>query len=603
MRRRLLILAVFSCWIVLAESARAQTTPPNIVMIIADDVGRDAIGTYDGPAPAPTPNIDQLAAEGVQFSNAWANPVCAPTRGTIQTGRYGHRTMLLRPEEALADAEVTIPEVLAAAGSTYKSALVGKWGLSTSSGTDATGHAVRAGYDYFAGLPGALIGSYFNWTRHEARYAPEICDPDSHQSDACIIASSSVVSITSPAPSGSHYATAVNVDDAIGWLADHEQAPWFLVLSFNAAHKPLHLPPDALHPNGTPCPSGQEGACYRAMIEAMDDEIGRLRAWLEQEQEFDQTIVIFVGDNGSEADVVGGDPLRWKGTLFEGGLMVPLIVRGPGVVSSGQSGIARVSNALVNTSDLFMTVLDLAGVAGSVSVTHDSFSLVPILKGFADALRQYAFAEVRYLVEGKAIRNRGGYKLVVAKDFGGAQTIRWFFHNLQSDPGEAANLVQETGTSGPVLITPNSTVQTQLDRLAYLLGPGMEGVSIPPPPNLPPANLDRDADAVKDSDDNCRDVGQDWSQRCDTDGDGYGNTCDGDFDENNAVISSDFSMYFIPAFKGWDPAPWPEGMDMDCNGAVISTDFGMYFIPQFQITTRPGPSGLACAGTTPCPEP
>jgi hypothetical protein len=90
---------------------------------------------------------------------------------------------------------------------------------------------------------------------------------------------------------------------------------------------------------------------------------------------------------------------------------------------------------------------------------------------------------------------------------------------------------------------------------------------------------------------------------CDSDSDGYGNVCDADFDQNFIVSSPDFSSWFIPAFKGSDPSPWPQGMDMDCNGAVTSVDFSNYFIPKFKGALGgaiPGPSGLACAGTVPC---
>ena len=88
---------------------------------------------------------------------------------------------------------------------------------------------------------------------------------------------------------------------------------------------------------------------------------------------------------------------------------------------------------------------------------------------------------------------------------------------------------------------------------------------------------------------------------CDSDCDGYGNVCDGDFDQNNSVNAADFTMYFVPAFKGLVPSPWPQGLDMDCNGAVGAIDFTMYFIPQFKATPAvPGPSGLACAGQPGC---
>jgi hypothetical protein len=91
---------------------------------------------------------------------------------------------------------------------------------------------------------------------------------------------------------------------------------------------------------------------------------------------------------------------------------------------------------------------------------------------------------------------------------------------------------------------------------------------------------------------------------CDSDTDGYGNVCDGDFNQDFSVNATDFGMFFVPAFKGLDPAPWPQGMDMDCNGAVSATDFGMFFVPKFKNlpagNNKPGPSGLACAGQLGC---
>jgi hypothetical protein len=117
---------------------------------------------------------------------------------------------------------------------------------------------------------------------------------------------------------------------------------------------------------------------------------------------------------------------------------------------------------------------------------------------------------------------------------------------------------------------------------------------------------DLDADGIPDVLDKCTIDSRNSvaPSTCDADTDGYGNPCDPDFDQNYAVNSIDFAMYFIPAFKGNDPSPWPQGMDLDCNGFVGSVDFGMFFIPKFKAGlggTRPGPSGLACAGTVPCP--
>jgi hypothetical protein len=117
---------------------------------------------------------------------------------------------------------------------------------------------------------------------------------------------------------------------------------------------------------------------------------------------------------------------------------------------------------------------------------------------------------------------------------------------------------------------------------------------------------DADNDGIPDVLDKCSADSRNSTapSTCDSDTDGYGNTCDGDFDQSGAANSIDFGTLFVPAFKGLDPAPWPQGMDMDCSGGVNAIDFGTYFVPKFKGTapggTSPGPSGLSCAGTPGC---
>jgi hypothetical protein len=116
---------------------------------------------------------------------------------------------------------------------------------------------------------------------------------------------------------------------------------------------------------------------------------------------------------------------------------------------------------------------------------------------------------------------------------------------------------------------------------------------------------DADGDGIPDVLDKCTIDSRNATApaTCDTDTDGYGNVCDPDFNQDNAVTSADFGMLFVPAFKGIDPAPWPQGMDMNCDNAVTSADFGMFFVPKFKGAlggAKPGPSGLGCAGTPGC---
>jgi arylsulfatase A-like enzyme len=279
------------------------------------------------------------------------------------------------------------------------------------------------------------------------------------------------------------------VDDARDWIRQNHNQPWLLVLSFNAAHTPIHAPPSGLHdidekkllPGGNCDPL----LCYRAMVEAMDKEIGILLAWLRDAQELNKTVVIFVSDNGPE-EFVAVDPQRSKYTLVQGGVNVPLIVKGPGVVAD-PSGKGRVSDALINTTDLYMTVLELAGIAPcAIPGDHDSYSFVPILAGVTDEIRHYAYAEVLSSRAGKAIRNRAGLKLQRSMQ---GPTPTWYLFDLAKDPGEKDNLFDDKGQAPPAL-------QAEVARLKDLLGDENVSKAAVPPPRLLPANLDPDADGV-----------------------------------------------------------------------------------------------------------
>jgi arylsulfatase A-like enzyme len=529
--------AFLSCLLV-GFAASAQTPPPpsNVLLIIGDDVGIDLIGAYQplvgSQQVPPTPTIDSLAAQGVLFRNAWSNPLCATTRSTIQTGRYSHRTGIYGPIATLAAEEFSIAEMLAADPALdYTGAVIGKWGLG---GSTNTRHAVRTGYDFFAGRPGCCLappaGGYFNWEKHSAQFSPGPgCDPEDpawHLNESCIASSVTPTTV---------YATTANVDDAKAWLNSlPDGQPWMLVLAFNAAHTPWDGAPDGLHSYPTPlgCP-GNSLVCARAMVEAMDRKISELLTSLDP-AELDRTTVIFVGDNGTEQtiSVPPFDPTRSKFTLFQGGVNVPLIVAGADV-----AGPPRVSQALVNTSDLFMTILDLANVNPATFPTtiptvpaqpwdHDSYSLVPILQNSVGEIRHFAYSASQ---NGKTIRNRAGFKLQVS---GGS----WYFYSLAQDPYENVNLVdQSTG----LLLTPNPVHQAALDDLKLRLG--NPGPSSPPqPPNIPAASRDLDADGVAEDgapgsspcasgqilacDDNCPANGN--PDQADADADGLGDACD-----------------------------------------------------------------------------
>ena len=436
---------------------------PNVLLIIGDDMGVETLASYGvGENPPTTAALDELAREGVRFTNVWSQPACSPTRATMITGRYGFRTgvgiavangppMAAPPDKpawasaerartagrprvataglearpALLADEFTLPQALKQRNDLgYTAAAIGKWHLAD----ERNGwieHPNRVGFDHYSGLITGTTPSYFTWNK---------------------VVNGEVGGTTG-------YAPADKADDAIRWIDEQGDNPWFLWFAFNLPHVPLHLPPaetwqsDYSHIDPQSLPPEQFRGYHSerypyssAMIEAMDTQIGRLLASLDPEVR-DNTYVIFVGDNGSG---VVSAPFRSghsKGTIYEGGINVPMIVTGPGVARGGAS------EALVNTTDLFVTIMEMTGIdpgeAIPDEVTHDSISFFPALSDpDAPTGREWLYAD--YFVGGLpgvadgdyAIRG-DRYKLL---RYRGTEE----FYDLEIDPYEHENLL--TGT-------------------------------------------------------------------------------------------------------------------------------------------------------------
>jgi arylsulfatase A-like enzyme len=362
--------------------------------VVLDDIGVDKIGAYDlHDHPAPTPTLDGLAADGVRFDAAWATPMCSPTRAALLTGRLPGRTgvgELIAVDESQdwLDGEDTLPKVLARSPhGAYTSALTGKWHLGA---IDDVDHPARAGFAHHAGSmnnPGVATESdgarrgYSHWQKN---------------TDGALAFTDT-------------YMTTDTVDDAIDQLRTLPE-PWLLYVPFNAAHVPWHLPPDDLHdltPGATPSNADK----LDMMIAALDTELGRLLDAMTAAQRASTTIVV-VGDNGTNGDVTRPpvDPDRGKGTLFEGGIRVPLIVVSPLVAEPG-----RTSDALVHVVDVLPTAAELAAVDLDDGVRRDGRSWMPLLtdpdapwdreflvsqhfapNGFDPTTRGYAVRDDRY---------------------------------------------------------------------------------------------------------------------------------------------------------------------------------------------------------------
>ncbi|MFO0849819.1 MAG: sulfatase-like hydrolase/transferase [Gemmataceae bacterium] len=363
MLRLLLAVVALGC-------ASRLTAAPNVVLIVADDLGARDLGCY-GSTYHRTPHLDKLATQGVRFTRAYAAcPVCSPTRAAILTGMYPQRfgitdwlpgrpdrpdqklnrpplTMQLPPEV------VTLAEVLKAAG--YATAHVGKWHL----GGDGFGPTTQ-GFDInIAGDHTGTPRSYFAPFRNKQGAMPGLEE----------------------APDG-QYLTDRLTDEAVRFITAKKDKPFFLYLSHYAPHTPMRAKPE-LVAKYKPGPHGTQGhPTYAAMLESLDAGVGRVLQTLDDLKLADNTLVIFTSDNGGLATLEGmpqaptfNGPLReGKGYLYEGGIRVPLIVRGPKVGRPGTT-----FDQLAGSIDLMPTALQACGLKSAEG--GDGEGLVPRLNG------------------------------------------------------------------------------------------------------------------------------------------------------------------------------------------------------------------------------
>ena len=417
---------------VLGRTAPAVAeTPPNVVLIVADDLGWADLGCY-GSKYHKTPNLDRLAAAGMRFTDAYAAaPVCSPTRASIVTGQHPARLgitdwlpgradrpdqKLLRPPlatELPADL-LTLPAALKKAG--YVTGLIGKWHL----GGKGAGPLDR-GFDVnIAGdQTGSPLSYFAPYRTKDGRVMPGL----------------------ETAPDG-EYLTDRLAAEAEKFLDAHKDKPFFLYLPHYAPHIPMRAKVDLVAKYKASQPGQQGNPVYAAMLESLDDAVGRVVKKLDDLKLTERTIVIFTSDNGGLCTLEGPNtpptinaPLRdGKGYLYEGGLRVPLIVSWPGVAKPGQT-----SPLPLCSTDLYPSILVACGVKSVAK--SDGASWVQLLKGGAvdrDALYwHYPHYSNQGGKPGGAIRS-GDWKLI---EF--FENDRRELFNLKADPGENRNLAAD----------------------------------------------------------------------------------------------------------------------------------------------------------------
>jgi arylsulfatase B len=389
-------------------STPSAPSSPNIVFIVADDMGWDVFGRYPNAngIKARTPTLDSLALNGITFDNFWVNPECTPTRAAMLTGKYGFRTGIGTAGAVLPASEIIIQKYISTkTNNAYSNAVIGKWHVS--GGTNLTAPE-SFGAQYYSGFLVGAVPDYYNWTQ---------------------TGNGTQQNITT-------YTTTHFVNQAALW-AQQQTKPFFLWLALNAPHAPFHRPPLNLITNqslvttqtvidANPLPY------YQASIEAMDKEIARLISSLTAAQK-ENTLFIFMGDNGTPTQVVQTpySANKAKSSLYQGGINTPLIICGKNVTRKNE-----VENAMVQAPDMFTTIADIAG-AGNANY-QDGISVKSLLTNANATKRTFAYSEffgnTPSTNDGYAIRNEN-YKLIHL--LSGTE----YLYKISSDPFEQTNLM------------------------------------------------------------------------------------------------------------------------------------------------------------------
>lgn len=395
--------------------ADASAKKPNIVLIMADDLGYGSLGCY-GNMEVKTPNLDRLAAGGMRFTDFHSNgALCSPTRAALMTGRYQQRCVEVPDEElspvfreqrkanpvqrwawGISTNEVTLPALLRQAG--YRTALIGKWHL----GYDAKFHPMNYGFDEFRGFVGGNIDNH----THVAGYGTKELDWWNGRK----------------IENEEGYSTDLLTKYATDFIARNKDTPFFLYLAHGAIHTPLQ--------GRERSKKKSQVELYKEVIGVLDESVDAVMKELRDNHLETNTLVIFSSDNGPAAprDFAANANLRGKkDTLHEGGHRVPFIASWPGTIPSGAT-----CDEMLITMDLLPTFANLAGARIPADRIFDGMDVMPILKGGPSAVQR----DLHWQSGDDWAARSGSWKLM------GAGNKPVSLVNLQKDISEAGNLLE-----------------------------------------------------------------------------------------------------------------------------------------------------------------
>jgi arylsulfatase A-like enzyme len=431
-----------------AQSSAQQERRPNVILILSDDVGYGDLGSYGAPE-AKTPNLDRLARQGVRFTESYANgSVCTPTRAALITGRYqqrvglewigGVRTVLvntptlrrnrvgslwLPPWDSasfpgLPVTAASLPALLKSSG--YTTGLIGKWHLGERREMGPNAH----GFDEFFGFLGGMVDYY---THRDLSGRHDLYEDTTE--------------VQVP-----RYLTDEITRRAVGFVNRHAAGPFFLEVAYNATHSPFQppdMPPSSAQgvtpakpqlPGDSAAPTRQD---YVRMLERMDQGVGEILGVLETRGLAGNTLVIFTSDNGGEWLSRNAPFFHYKGTLWEGGIRVPLIMRWLQHLPAG-----RTSRQVTVTMDLTASVLAATGTSAAADYPLDGINLLPMASGAKPVVERDLFWRIDIPTRVQRAVRSGPWKLLIdGEDL--PDVFHFMLFNLPTDPGERHDLASQ----------------------------------------------------------------------------------------------------------------------------------------------------------------